>query len=104
MRWTVADTACEGRRRNVNELPICYEEGARRMKVAFAGSFAIRLAEPVKAQLTVPCEVIADDEARIMPHLVDTDVLISMGFTKQMAEVGRRLRLIQVPGAGLDRI
>jgi phosphoglycerate dehydrogenase-like enzyme len=27
-----------------------------------------------------------------------------MGFTKQMAEAGRCLRLIQVPGAGLDRI
>jgi phosphoglycerate dehydrogenase-like enzyme len=74
------------------------------MKVAFAGSFAVRLAEPVRAQLAVPCEVIADDEARIMPRLADTDVLVSMGFTKEMAEAGRRLRLIQVPGAGLDRI
>jgi phosphoglycerate dehydrogenase-like enzyme len=74
------------------------------MKVAFAGSFAVRLAEPVRAQLAVPCEVIADDEARIMPLLADTDVLVSMGFTKEMAEAGRRLRLIQVPGAGLDRI
>jgi phosphoglycerate dehydrogenase-like enzyme len=27
-----------------------------------------------------------------------------MGFTKEMAEAGHRLRLIQVPGAGLDRI
>lgn len=74
------------------------------MKVAFAGSFAVRLAEPVRAQLAVPCEVIADDEARIMPRLADIDVLVSMGFTKEMAEAGRRLRLIQVPGAGLDRI
>ena len=74
------------------------------MKVAFAGSFAVRLAEPVRAQLAVPCEVIAADEGRILPHLVDTDVLVSMGFTKEMAQVGRRLRLIQVPGAGLDRI
>jgi phosphoglycerate dehydrogenase-like enzyme len=31
-------------------------------------------------------------------------VLVSMGFTKEMAEAGRRLQLIQVPGAGLDRI
>jgi phosphoglycerate dehydrogenase-like enzyme len=74
------------------------------MKVAFAGSFAVRLAEPVRAQLAVPCEVIVDDEARIMPRLADIDVLVSMGFTKEMAEAGRRLRLIQVPGAGLDRI
>jgi phosphoglycerate dehydrogenase-like enzyme len=74
------------------------------MKVAFAGSFAVRLAEPVRAQLAVPCEVIADDEVRIIPRLAGTDVLVSMGFTKEMAEVGHRLRLIQVPGAGLDRI
>jgi phosphoglycerate dehydrogenase-like enzyme len=80
------------------------KKGARRMKVAFAGSFAVRLAEPVRAQLAVPCEVIADDEARIMRGLADIDVLVSMGFTKEMAEAGRRLRLIQVPGAGLDRI
>jgi phosphoglycerate dehydrogenase-like enzyme len=39
-----------------------------------------------------------------MPRLADIDVLVSMGFTKEMAEAGRRLRLIQVPGAGLDRI
>lgn len=74
------------------------------MKIAFAGSFAVRLAEPVRAQLAVPCEVIAADEARILPRLADTDVLVSMGFTKEMAEAGRRLRLVQVPGAGLDRI
>jgi phosphoglycerate dehydrogenase-like enzyme len=74
------------------------------MKVAFAGSFAVRLAEPVKAQLKVPCDVIADDEARIMSRLGDRDVLVSMGFTQEMAAAGRHLRLIQVPGAGLDRI
>jgi phosphoglycerate dehydrogenase-like enzyme len=74
------------------------------MKVAFAGSFAVRLAEPVKAQLEVSCDVIADDEARIMSRLGDRDVLVSMGFTQEMAAAGRQLRLIQVPGAGLDRI
>jgi phosphoglycerate dehydrogenase-like enzyme len=54
--------------------------------------------------LAVSCEVISGDEAHILPHLADADVLVSMGFTKEMAEVARRLRLIQVPGAGLDRI
>jgi phosphoglycerate dehydrogenase-like enzyme len=87
-----------------NSVLSATKKGALRMKVAFAGSFAVRLAEPVMAQLAVPCEVIADDEARIMPRLADTDVLVSMGFTREMAEAGRRLRLIQVPGAGLDRI
>src|SRR5262245_16216710 len=74
------------------------------MKVAFAGSFAVRLAEPVKARLAISCDVIEGDEAGIMPHLADADVLVSMGFTQEMAEAGRRLRLVQVPGAGLDRI
>lgn len=75
------------------------------MKIAFAGSFAVRLAEPVRARLSVPCDVIAEaDEARILPRLADTDALISMGFAREMAVAGPRLRLIQVPGAGLDRI
>jgi hypothetical protein len=56
------------------------------MKVAFAGSFAVRLAEPVRAQPAVPCELIVDDEARIMPRLADIDGLVSMGFTKLIAD------------------
>jgi phosphoglycerate dehydrogenase-like enzyme len=74
------------------------------MKVAFAGSFAMRLAEPVRSQLSVPCDVIAGDEARIVAQLSETDVLVSMDFTKEMAEASPCLRLVQVPGAGLDRI
>src|SRR5215467_2732596 len=74
------------------------------MKIAFAGAFAARLAETIRAQLSFPCEVIADDEAGVITRLNDVDVLVSMGFTREMAAVGPRLRLIQVPGAGLDRI
>ena len=74
------------------------------MKVAFAGAFAARLVEPVRARLSLPCELIADDEARIVPRLRDIDVLVSMEFTAHMAEHAPRLRLVQVPGAGLDRI
>jgi phosphoglycerate dehydrogenase-like enzyme len=74
------------------------------MKVAFAGSFAVRLAEPVKARLAVSCDVVEGDEAGIMADLADADVLVSMGFTQAMAAASRRLRLVQVPGAGLDRI
>lgn len=74
------------------------------MKVAFAGSFAARLAEPVRARLAVPCEVIVGDEAGIVPRLADVEVLVSMGFSTAMAEAAPRLRLVQVPGAGLDRI
>src|SRR5262245_60758698 len=74
------------------------------MKAAFAGSFAARLAKPVQSRLAIPCEVISGDEAHILNHLADADVLVSMGFTQEMAEAGRRLRLIQAPGAGLDKI
>jgi phosphoglycerate dehydrogenase-like enzyme len=74
------------------------------MKIAFAGSFAFRLVDPVRARLSLPCDAVVDDEVRILSRLADADVLVSMGFTREMAEAGHRLRLIQVPGAGLDRI
>lgn len=75
------------------------------MKVVFGGAFAVRLAASVQARLTIPGEtIVVDDELAILPHLADADVLVSMGFTQQMAEAAPRLRLVQVPGAGLDRI
>jgi phosphoglycerate dehydrogenase-like enzyme len=74
------------------------------MKVAFAGSFAPRLAEPVKARLALPCEIVLGDENGIVARLADIDVLVSRGFTAAMAAAAPRLRLLQVPGAGLDRI
>jgi phosphoglycerate dehydrogenase-like enzyme len=74
------------------------------MKVAFAGSFAGRLAEPVRARLALLCDLLVDDEDSIVPRLSDVDVLVSMGFTARMAEAAPRLRLVQVPGAGLDRV
>jgi phosphoglycerate dehydrogenase-like enzyme len=73
-------------------------------KAAFAGSFAVRLIEPVRKHLTIPCEIVAGDEAGILGQLGDADVLVSMAFTKELAAAGSRLRLVQVPGAGLDRI
>jgi phosphoglycerate dehydrogenase-like enzyme len=74
------------------------------MKVAFAGSFAPRLAEPVRARLTLPCEIVVGDENAIVAKLADVDVLVSMGFTAAMAAAAPQLRLLQVAGAGLDRI
>jgi phosphoglycerate dehydrogenase-like enzyme len=74
------------------------------MKVAFAGSFAVRLAEAVRARLTIPCEIATGDEEEILSSLADADILVSMGYTRAMADAGGSLRLIQVPGAGLDRI
>jgi phosphoglycerate dehydrogenase-like enzyme len=74
------------------------------MKVAFAGSFAAQIAEPVRARLSLPCDVTIDDEVGIVSQLADVEVLVSMGFSTRMAEAAPRLRLVQVPGAGLDRI
>jgi phosphoglycerate dehydrogenase-like enzyme len=74
------------------------------MKAAFAGAFAVQLLEAVRARLAVPCELIADEEAAILPRLGDADVLVSMGFTREVAAAAPRLKLIQVPGAGLDRV
>jgi phosphoglycerate dehydrogenase-like enzyme len=81
-----------------------HERMLRRMKVVFAGTFAVQLAEPVRARLSVPCDVITTDEAGVTTRLSDADVLVSMGFTREMAAAAPRLRLVQVPGAGLDRI
>ncbi len=74
------------------------------MKIAFAGAFAAQIAEPVRARLSRRCELIVEDEAGIVPRLADVDVLVSMSFSARMAEAVTRLRLVQVPGAGLDRI
>jgi phosphoglycerate dehydrogenase-like enzyme len=74
------------------------------MRAAFAGSFAVRLVEPVRRRLTMSCEIVSGDEAGILRELSDVDVLVSMAFTKEMARAGPKLRLVQVPGAGVDRI
>jgi phosphoglycerate dehydrogenase-like enzyme len=74
------------------------------MRAAFAGSFAVRLVEPVQRRLKIPCEVVTGDEASILRVLGEAEVLVSMAFTREMATAGTRLRLVQVPGAGLDRI
>jgi hypothetical protein len=36
------------------------------MKAVFAGSFAMRLADPVKKQLKYPCEIVTGNEAAIL--------------------------------------
>jgi len=70
----------------------------------FAGTFAASLESRVRSRLTVPCEVGVTDEAGAVSRLRDVDVLVSMGFTREMGQAAKRLRLVQVPGAGLDRV
>ncbi|MGH7317657.1 MAG: hypothetical protein ACREJS_15525, partial [Candidatus Rokuibacteriota bacterium] len=74
------------------------------LRVAFAGVFAGHLADRVRALLRIPCEVAVGDDREIVSRLGDVDVLVSMAFTPDMAVAAPRLRLVQVPGAGLDRI
>ncbi|WP_085932519.1 hypothetical protein [Enhydrobacter aerosaccus] len=64
----------------------------------------MRLIEPGRQRLTIPCEFVSGDEADIVSQLGDADILVSMAFTQELAAAGKRLRLVQVPGAGLDRI
>ena len=72
--------------------------------VAFAGTFAASLEPRVRAHLDVPCDVVLADEADIVTKLPDVDVLVTMAFTGEMGAAASRLKLVQVPGAGLDRI
>jgi phosphoglycerate dehydrogenase-like enzyme len=74
------------------------------MRVAFAGTFAASLEPRVRERLTVPCDVVVADEAGVVGALAGVDVLVTLGFTREMGAAARRLRLVQVPGAGLDRI
>jgi phosphoglycerate dehydrogenase-like enzyme len=74
------------------------------LRVAFAGTFAATLEPAVRARLAVPCEVIVSDEAGIAGKLADVDALVTLAFTREMAAAAGRLKLVQVPGAGLDRI
>jgi phosphoglycerate dehydrogenase-like enzyme len=74
------------------------------VKVAFAGVFAGHVADRVRARLRVPCEVVVADDREILGRLGEVDVLVTMAFTREMAAAAPRLRLVQVPGAGLDRI
>ena len=74
------------------------------LRIAFAGTFAARLEEPVRRHLDLPCDVVVADEAGIVSRLRDVDVLVTLAFGRAMGAAAGRLKLVQVPGAGLDRI
>ena len=73
-------------------------------RVAFAGTFSRSLEPSVRARLGMPCDVLLGDEADIVSQLSDVDVLVTLGFSREMGAAAKRLKLVQVPGAGLDRI
>src|SRR2546426_8404910 len=74
------------------------------LQVAFAGTFSAPLERPVRTRLGIPCDIILGDEAGVVARLSDVDVLITLAFTREMGAAAKRLKLVQVPGAGLDRI
>src|SRR5438105_13760021 len=76
----------------------------QRLGVGFAGTFSASMEPRVRAQLAMPCDVVVADEAGVVGKLADVDVLVTLGFTREMGAAARRLKLVQVPGAGLDRI
>src|SRR5690349_16878434 len=74
------------------------------LKVGIVGIFAASLEGAIHRNLTTPCEIVTSDEAGIVPRLAEIDVLVTMVLTNEMARTCTRLKLVQVPGAGLDRI
>ncbi len=74
------------------------------LQVAFAGTFAASLEQAVRRHLTTPCEIVGVHEIVILPRLQHIDVLVTMALTPEMGRAATRLKLVQVPGAGLDRI
>lgn len=73
-------------------------------RMAIAGAFAGRLAGLVRERLDGSWETVIASEADVAGGMADIDVLVSLAFTPAMAAGARRLKLVQVPGAGLDRI
>jgi len=74
------------------------------LRVAFAGTFATQMADAVRRRLERPAELILGSEGEIAARLAGVDALVSLAFTREMAATATRLGLVQVPGAGLDRI
>ena len=74
------------------------------LHVAFVGTFTAILEQPVRRHLTVPCEIVVASEADILPRLPEIDVLVTMGLTAELGRAATRLKLVQVPGAGVDRV
>jgi phosphoglycerate dehydrogenase-like enzyme len=74
------------------------------LEVAFAGTFAASLEARVRAHLGMPCGVTVADEVGVVSRMPELDVLVTLAFTRAMGAAARRLKLVQVPGAGLDRI
>jgi phosphoglycerate dehydrogenase-like enzyme len=74
------------------------------LNIGIVGTFAASLEGAIRRDLTIPCEIVVADEGGIIPRLTDIDILVTMVLTQEMARACAHLKLVQVPGAGLDRI
>ncbi len=74
------------------------------LRVGFVGALAASFADRVRAYLAAPCDIAVTDETGIVSRMPEMDVLVTLVFTAAMGAAAKRLRLVQVPGAGLDRI
>lgn len=74
------------------------------LKVGIVGAFAASLEGAIRRNLAIPCEIVVSDNSGIAARLADIDVLVTMVLTQEMGRASARLKLVQVPGAGLDRI
>ena len=74
------------------------------LHVAYAGTVPASLEQSVRRHLTTPCEIVVATEAEILPRLSSVDVLVTMGLTAEMGRAAAKLKLVQVPSAGIDRI
>ena len=75
------------------------------LHIAFAGSFAGPFEPLVQPLITTPCETLQADEDAVLAHLAEIDVLVTLAFTAAMGKAaGPRLKLVQLPAAGLDRV
>lgn len=74
------------------------------MRVAFVGTFACRMEPDVRDHLSIPCDIVLAGEDDATAAVRDADAVVTMTFTPAMGAAATRLSLIQVPGAGLDRI
>jgi phosphoglycerate dehydrogenase-like enzyme len=74
------------------------------LQVAFVGTFPAALEPAVRRHLATPCAISVASEADILPLLAETEILVTMGLTAEMARAATRLKLVQVAGAGVERI
>jgi phosphoglycerate dehydrogenase-like enzyme len=72
------------------------------LRVGFAGTFSANFERPVRGHLATPREIIVADEAQILPRLKRIEVLVTMTLSVEMGRLVPRLKLVQVPGVGLD--